>query len=123
MKTIFKTESVTFSVDFNEAQAAKEIIQQLPLESTVSTWGQEIYFDIGFKASASDATMEIDAGDVAYWPQGKCLCVFFGPTPVSIDLKPVPASPVVIIGKVSENYSDLKNIKLGEKISVYLAGI
>ena len=123
MKTIFKTESAIFIVDFNESQTAKEIIQQLPLESTVSTWGQEIYFDIGFKASASGAAMEIDAGDVTYWPQGKCLCVFFGPTPASITLKPVPASPVVIVGKVFEHYGDLKNIKLGEKISVRLADV
>ena len=120
MNAIFETESTTFVVDFNNSQTAKEIIRKLPLESTVSIWGQEIYFDIGFKTSASGATMEIDVGDVTYWPQGKCLCVFFGPTPASTTLKPVPASPVVIVGRTSGSCNDLKDIKLGEKISVYL---
>ena len=123
MKVIFESESVTFGVNFNDSQTAKEIIQKLPLESTISIWGKEIYFDIGFKTSAQGATMDVSVGDVAYWPQGKCLCVFFGPTPASTTPKPVPASPVVIVGKTSDTCDNLKDIKLGEKISVFLNGV
>ncbi len=118
MKATFRTESCSFVVHFNDSQAAREIFQNLPIDSTVSTWGDEIYFDIGFKANAGGATMEVKIGDVAYWPQGKCLCVFFGPTPASTSPDPVPASPVVIVGKTSVSKEDLKNIQLGEKISV-----
>jgi len=120
MKVTFKTESFSFEVDFNDSLAAQEIVKNLPIESTVSTWGDEIYFDIGFKASAEGATMELKAGDVAYWPQGKCLCVFFGPTPASTSPQPVPASPVVIVGRTNASREDLKTISLGEKISVLI---
>jgi len=120
MKIIFKTESLEFSAEFNNTLTAKEIIQKLPITSTVSRWGDEIYFDIGFKVSAEGATMEVEVGDVAYWSQGKCLCIFFGPTLASSSLKPVPASPVVIVGKTSALAGELKQIQLGEKISVSL---
>ena len=120
MRVLFKTDNITFPVDFNDSLTAREITEKLPVESTVSTWGDEIYFDIGFKASAEGATMEVSVGDVAYWPQGKCLCVFFGPTPDSTTENPVPASPVVIVGKTQAPRQDLKNIQLGEKISVML---
>jgi uncharacterized protein len=118
MRAICKTEKVSFVIEFNTSETAKEISNKLPIESTVSTWGDEIYFDIGFKASAGGATMEIESGDVAYWPQGKCLCVFFGSTPASTSEAPVPASPVVIVGKTSAKSEDLKTIQLGEKIQL-----
>jgi len=121
MKVNFKAESLTFPVEFNDSQTAKEISQELPLSSTVSTWGDEIYFGIGFKASAQGASMEVKIGDVGYWPQGKCLCVFFGPTPASTSKDPVPASSVVIVGRTSASKEELKKIKLGEKISVELS--
>ena len=120
MKIIFKTESFSFIVALNESNTAKEILEKLPLESNISIWGEEIYFNIGFKASAEEASMEVGVGDVAYWPQGKCLCVFFGPTPASTTQMPVPASPVVIIGKTQAKKEGLKSIQLGEKISVEL---
>jgi len=120
MKVTFKTESFSFEVDFNDSLTASEIVKNLPIESTISTWGDEIYFDIGFKASADGATMDLGIGDVAYWPQGKCLCVFFGPTPASTSPAPVPASPVVIVGKTSASKEDLKTIPLGEKIEVLI---
>ncbi len=118
MKTLFKTDNFSFIVEFNDSQTAKEIIERLPIESQISTWGQEIYFEIGFKASAQGATMEVSPGTVAYWPQGKCLCVFFGPTPASTNEIPVPASPVVIVGKTQASREGLKSIQLGEKILV-----
>ncbi len=121
MQAIFKTGSFSFPVEFNDTQTAREIFAQLPLEANISTWGDEIYFDIGFKASAEGAVMEVKSGDVAYWPQGKCLCVFFGPTPASTSEEPVPASPVVIVGETKALKEDLKSIQLGEKISVEAA--
>jgi len=118
MRAICKTEKVSFIIEFNNTQTAREIVQKLPIKSSVSTWGNEIYFDIGFKASPHGAQMEVSVGDVAYWPQGKCLCVFFGATPASTSEVPVPASPVVIVGRADMQAEDLKTIQLGEHISV-----
>lgn len=118
MKVSFKTNEKTFFAEFNDSQTAKEIIDNLPVESIVSKWGDEIYFDLGFKVSAENATMALEVGDIAYWSQGKCLCVFFGPTPQSINDKPVPASPVVIVGKTDASADELKKISMGQKILV-----
>jgi uncharacterized protein len=118
-KIIFETETVKFTGVLNESQAASEIYNNLPLTSQISLWGKEIYFDLGFKVSSESATMEPAIADIGYWPQGKSLCVFFGPTPLSEEEnKPVPASPVVIVGKVDENLNKLSQIKLGEQITV-----
>ena len=120
MKVLFKTQNHTFAGEFNDCQTAKEIIERLPVESTISLWGDEIYFCLGFKASASGATMDVESGDIAYWSQGKSLCIFFGPTPASSGKKPAPASPVVIVGETDADYNGLKKIELGEKITVEL---
>ncbi|MBD3264285.1 MAG: hypothetical protein GF375_04195 [Candidatus Omnitrophica bacterium] len=118
MRVIFESQGIIVSAEFNDSRTAKEIFDNLPVQSNVSLWGEEVYFDIGFKASAEGATMEVEKGEVAYWPQGKGLCIFFGPTPASVTEKPVPASPVVIVGKVVSDLKDLKNIELGAPISV-----
>lgn len=120
MKVLFTTESVSFEAEFNDTQTSKEIIQNLPISSTVSTWGDEIYFDIKVKCSPENATMDLESGDVAYWTQGHCLCVFFGPTPASEDEKPIPASAVVVVGKTNVDTSSLRSIKGGEEITVSL---
>lgn len=118
-KIIFKTNVVTFSAYLNDSQAASEIYSNLPVSSQVSCWGKEIYFDLGFKVSSEAATMDLESGDIGYWPQGKSLCVFFGPTPLSEEEdKPVPASPVVVVGKVDAGSGKLDKIKLGEQITV-----
>ena|SRR3989338_7838506 len=118
MKAVFKAEQASFDVLFNDSLTAREIFHKLPFSSVISTWGDEIYFNIGFKASAEGATMEVGIGDVAYWPQGKCLCVFFGPTPASTTQEPLPASPVVLVGKTEASPDELRKIQLGEKITV-----
>ncbi|UCG35660.1 MAG: hypothetical protein JSW17_02365 [Candidatus Omnitrophota bacterium] len=121
MRIKFETATVSFEAEFNETQAAKEIVQNLPISSTASTWGDEIYFDIGVKVSPQGATMEVEEGDIAYWTQGHCLCVFFGPTPASSGKKPVPASPVVIVGKTRASPQELCQIQGGEEITVSLS--
>lgn len=96
----------------------KKINESLPIESKVKTWGDEIYFDIGITAPVQDATTDVEIGDIAYWPEGKCLCIFFGRTPISKENKPVPASEVVIVGKTSVNSNLLRKVKPGSKICV-----
>ncbi len=118
MRVLFKTGSFSFEAEFNDSPAAKKIVENLPIESEVSTWGDEIYFDTGISCPADDKTMDLEVGDVGYWPQGKCLCVFFGPTPASSGEKPVPASHVVVVGKTGASSESLKAIKGGEKITV-----
>lgn len=122
MKVVFRAESASFDAELNDSPAAKAIAGILPLESTASSWGDEIYFGIGVDCPVGERTMELKAGDIGYWPQGRCLCVFFGPTPASEGNKPVPASPVVVVGKTGAPQELLRKITDGETITVTAAG-
>lgn len=116
MKIIFKTSKVTLDGELNNSQTALRIYEKLPLEAKVNTWGEEIYFEIPVHCPPENATLDVEVGDIAYWPEGNCLCVFFGRTPVSVSDKPRPASEVNIVGKVIGEVSILKKIKSGDKI-------
>jgi hypothetical protein len=94
------------------------ILKGLPLEASVKRWGDEIYFETNIQASDFNSTMDVNCGDICYWHEGKCLCVFFGRTPSSTTDKPVPASAVVIIGKTSCPAEELRKIQEGHSIKV-----
>ncbi|HEC69295.1 MAG TPA: hypothetical protein ENI31_03295 [Candidatus Omnitrophica bacterium] len=84
-------EEIKLEVEFFDNPTSKKILENLPLTSSVNLWGEEIYFDTGITASFESATLDVKAGDLACWPEGKCLCVFFGRTPLNREDKPVPA--------------------------------
>ncbi len=99
----------------------KQIAHMLPLEGTTQTWGGEIYFDISEMIEAHSEQMEVEFGDIAFWPRGPSVCIFFGKTPSSFTEKPRAHSPVVVIGKLLDlenNVEKLWKIKEDEKIRI-----
>jgi len=117
-KIIFRTEHASFDGLFNDTEIAREIRKTLPISSTVKRWGDEIYFDVSVKMANTRPTLDVEIGDVAYWPEGPCLCVFFGKTPASTSRKPRPASPVTIVGHTQAPVSLLRTIAEGSTIVV-----
>lgn len=110
-----------FSVaaQLNESPTAQEILNKLPIEGKVNTWGEEIYFEIPVEMpKEADAREEVEVGELGYWPVGRAFCIFFGPTPVSTDEQPRAYSPVNIIGKILADTSQLKQIKDGEQVKI-----
>lgn len=120
MVIVFKAKNIGFYVQFNETPTAQDVIKNLPVQGIVSKWGDEIYFKTGIDAAGDAKTLDVNVGDVAYWPEGKCLCIFFGPTQASTAEKPVPASPVIIVGKTMASPDELREIHEGERISVFV---
>jgi hypothetical protein len=51
-------------------------------------------------ANEENARREVDYLDVAYWPEGNALCLFYGPTPVSRDGQILAYSPVNLVGRI-----------------------
>ncbi len=100
-------------------ETAKAILNALPFESRVNRWGDEIYFTIPVDSKPENATTDVDVGDVAYWPPGKALCIFFGPTPVSEGEKPKPASPVNVVGKVKGDATVLRAARDGAAVRAF----
>lgn len=121
-KITIKFEELTFQAQLNESPTAAEIWKQLPFESRVNTWGEEIYFEIPLDMPQEpDAREVVAVGELGYWPVGRAFCIFFGPTPVSTDEKPRAYSPVNIIGEIISDDSGLKEIKDGEQVRVLAA--
>ena len=80
----------------------KAILDHLPVKVKINRWRDEFYTDptkIDVKEE-ENAKTEVNELDVAYWPEGKALCLFLGPTPISKDGKILAYSPVNIVGNI-----------------------
>lgn len=105
----------------NESATAKAIGESLPLSGTVNTWGDEIYFSIPLHLEQEPgAGTEVEVGDLGFWPAGDAFCIFFGPTPVSMNDKPMAYSPVNVFGKIIGDAGLLRKLGNGDPIRVRL---
>ena len=100
-----------------DTPCAKQIIAKLPIEAIPNEWGDEFYFEIPVIAQLDDTeTTKVAIGDIGYWPPGKALAIFFGPTPMSKGTDPVPASAVNLVGKILDDAAILKQEKGAARI-------
>jgi hypothetical protein len=102
-----------------DTPCAKAIAGVLPMETRPDEWGDEFYFGIPVEMPLDEtATRKVKVGDVGYWPPGKALAIFFGPTPMSRGSEPVPASEVNIVGKITGDAKILRKAKGSRKIRI-----
>lgn len=102
----------------NDTLTAQRIYEALPIRSRGNRWGQEFYFKIPVSAELENGKEEVSKGDIGYWPPGKAMCIFWGPTPISPEGKIVPASPVTLIGKVEGDLNLLEELDDGDEIEI-----
>jgi uncharacterized protein len=100
----------------NDSKTAAMIWDALPLNAVASTWGDEIYFAIPVKTGPENAVSVVREGDLAYWPEGNCFCIFFGKTPASTANEIKPASPVNLVGRFSGAPELWKKVSAGDMI-------
>ena len=117
-KISFTSGSITIEGILNETETAKKIWSSLPLDSSVNTWRDEIYFSVQVDNELENSQEIVDLGDIGFWPPGNAICLFFGPTPISSEGEIRPASSVNIVVKLIGNLEELKLIKSASKISV-----
>ena len=115
MKIRITVGNLSMEADLNNSLTAKKVAEALPITTSFSTWGEEIYFAIPVDAELDDSAREVvELGDLGYWPTGNAFCIFFGQTPMSEPGKIVPASAVNIIGKVVGDATKFKKV-MGER--------
>ena len=103
--------------ELNDSAAAQALLALLPASINLSRWGDEYYGSCGIQIGQDETSREImEVGELAIWPPGNALCIFFGPTPVSAKGEIRPASSVEVIGKLLTNPLELKQVRSGEKI-------
>lgn len=122
MNVSFRVAGATFAACLNGGPITTAIAQQLPIASSAQRWGDEIYFDVPVSMANTAPTVNVRVGDIAYWPEGPCLCIFFGKTPASTGNAPRPASEVTVIGSTSTPVALLRSVKQGAPITVDHAG-
>jgi hypothetical protein len=111
--------AVELDAELNDSQAAEALFSQLPMEVSLSRWGEEYYGACGVSVPlAPEAREEMEVGELAYWPPGKALCVFFGPTPASVGDEPRAASPVNPLGRLLNDPAPLRGLGLVIKVQV-----
>jgi len=89
------------------------ILKTLPLEGRAALWKEEVYFEIPVAAGEEKAKPRVKKGDLAYWPMGKALCIFYGETQ--------PYSAVNIVGQITKNLELFSKAKSGAVIKVLRA--
>ncbi len=108
---------ITMNLSDSKSVTIDRLLSALPLSSAVERWGDEIYFYVDFKASLEPgARSEMEVGEVAYWPSGPAIAIFFGPTPASKGSKPAAVSECNVIGRVEASPEVLRRAKEGNKV-------
>ena len=112
----------TVDLEIDDALAPRTVssfLKCLPLDVKINSWGEELYTnETPIADGAENAKPIVDLMDVAYWPQGKAICLFFGPTPISKSGEIKPYSPVNIIGKIKDTDKKfLKNVPDGMMVT------
>ena len=91
------------------------------MEAAASRWGDEIFFETGLEpVPGAGLTLDVNIGDICFYPPARALCIFFGRTPASVIDKPVPEGPVEIIGKTAAPLEGLKSIKPSDRVTISL---
>lgn len=100
-------------------KTAEAIAAATPFESTVQMWGKEVFFDcpihVPMEANARDV---VQAGDIAYWTDGSCIAIGFGPTPLSHHGEIRLASPCNIWADAIDDVVQLQRLSPGTKVRV-----
>ncbi len=110
---------VVVTAELNDSPTAQKVYETLPIDGSVNTWGDEIYFEIPVSGSLDETARDVVAvGDLGYWPTGRAFCIFFGPTPASRGDEIRPASAVNVLGRVVSETAPLGQVRDGESVRI-----
>ena len=111
-KIIIRTRTANFEAQLDDSDISNAIWLDSPHKLDINMLGSMIYCDMPLKVvlPKEGRTDEMEIGDIAYWPGPGAFCIFFGPTPLSgEDGKPVAPYPMIKIGKVIGDCSEMEN--------------
>jgi hypothetical protein len=119
----FAFEQLSLEADLLDTPTATSVLARLPYDARVMTWGEEVYFDVPVTAPREkDARAVVTPGEVAYWPDGPCIALGYGRTPISQADETRLASPCNIFGKLVGDAKSLARVKAGSRVTVSLLG-
>ena len=114
IKVVFPDIGREISIELDDSHSPKTfqaILENLPIEVKINRWGDELYTDkTQIVEKEENGKRQVNLFDVAYWPEGNALCLFYGPTPISEGGKILAYSPVNIVGRIIPHNNEKENV-------------
>ena len=107
-------------VQLRNTLTASAILTALPFQSSAQTWGDEVYFEapVSNQMLEEDAKDVVNLGELAFWVEGNCIAIGFGPTPISHKNEIRLATRTNIWADTDYDLTKLKNVRSGDAINV-----
>jgi hypothetical protein len=119
MRIPFEFGALTLDAELLDTPTAKAVAAALPVTSSVRTWGEEVYFEVPVTvARENDARAVVTPGEIAYWPDGSCIAIGFGRTPISQGNETRLASPCNIFATALGDVKTLRQVTAGSRVVV-----
>ena len=109
----------SIKIKLRETACAQAIYAGLPYQSNAQTWGDEVYFSIPVDCELEpDAKDVVNKGEIAFWVEGACIAIGFGPTPISKGDEIRLAAKTNIWADALDDVAELRNVSPGDPISI-----
>ena len=113
--------TLMLEAELSDTPTARAVLAQLPYDTRVMTWGEEVYFEVPVRvAREPGARAVVSPGEIAYWPEGHSIALGYGRTPISERGETRLASPCNIFAKALGDVKTLAKVKVGAKVEVTL---
>ena len=111
--------TLTLDAELLDTPTATAILAALAITSAALTWGEEVYFDAPVEVEREKgARAAVTPGEIAYWPDGHCIALGFGRTPISQGDECRLASPCNIFAKALGDVKALAKVRGGTQVKV-----
>ena len=119
IRIAWKAGSVSAALE--DTPTARALVAVLPLKSSASTWGEEVYFEVPVEAKLEPGARQIvEPGAVCFWTEGGALALPFGRTPISEDARPKLVSRCNVLGRIEGDARALASVRAGDPVTVSL---
>ena len=111
--------TLALEAELLDTPTARALAAALPLTGSALTWGEEVYFEVPVKFKReADARAVVTPGEIAYWPEGHCIALGFGRTPISEGEETRLAAPCNVFARALSDVKALARVKAGTRVQV-----